>query len=238
MNPAIMLVDVVFGQSRRTENLSCRTRSAMVDTAADGASAVRCCLEMQPDLVLLYDSLPDIGSFELCHQIKKDPLNHLTPSRFAETFPRSMGHPARTRRRCNGYLGYYLDRSGICSGASRLLLRLRNTWMSRRSPQCLRWARSVDSKQNCGMATRSVLWHTQSNGRRASVWRRRPARTPHRQLASRYRKNKRARKAFFLARFLQCGRKKNHARASDYWGENLRASHVASQNPPSDPASS
>src|SRR5258708_12361206 len=34
---------------------------------------------MQPDLVLLYDSLPDIGSFELCHQIKKDPLNQLTP---------------------------------------------------------------------------------------------------------------------------------------------------------------
>src|SRR5258708_25804593 len=35
---------------------------------------------MQPDLVLLYDSLPDIGSFDLCHQIKKDPLTHLTPA--------------------------------------------------------------------------------------------------------------------------------------------------------------
>jgi len=34
------------------------------------------------------------------------------------------------------------------------------------------------------------------------------------------------------------GRKKNHAGASDYWRENLRASQVASRNPPSDPASS
>jgi putative two-component system response regulator len=34
---------------------------------------------MQPDLVLLYDNLPDIGSFELCRRLKKDPLNQLTP---------------------------------------------------------------------------------------------------------------------------------------------------------------
>src|SRR5216683_5596252 len=50
-----------------------------VAMAADGESAVRCCLQMQPDLVLLHDSLPDIGSFELCRLMKKDPLTQLTP---------------------------------------------------------------------------------------------------------------------------------------------------------------
>src|SRR6267378_1282616 len=50
-----------------------------VYTAEDGESAVSCCLQVQPDLVLLQDSLPDIRNFELCRRLKKDPLNQLTP---------------------------------------------------------------------------------------------------------------------------------------------------------------
>src|SRR6266436_7085717 len=63
MKPAIMLVDVT---STNREGLKSflQNENCDVDTAADGESAVRCCLQMQPDLVLLYDSLPDIGSFE------------------------------------------------------------------------------------------------------------------------------------------------------------------------------
>ena len=34
---------------------------------------------MRPDLVLLYDSLPDIASWALCRQIKNDPLHQLAP---------------------------------------------------------------------------------------------------------------------------------------------------------------
>jgi len=50
-----------------------------VEPVANGDAAFRYCLEMQPDLVLLYDGLPDIGSFELCRRLKHDPLNQLTP---------------------------------------------------------------------------------------------------------------------------------------------------------------
>jgi len=78
MNPAIMLVDVASANREGLKSFL-RNQKCDVGTAADGQSAVRCCREMQPDLVLLYDGLPDIGSFELCRQIKNHPLNQLTP---------------------------------------------------------------------------------------------------------------------------------------------------------------
>jgi putative two-component system response regulator len=78
MNPVILLVDSV---STNREELQSFLKSQRCDVhaAADGESAVSSCLEVQPDLVLVYDSLPDIGSFELCRRLKKDPLNGLTP---------------------------------------------------------------------------------------------------------------------------------------------------------------
>ena len=78
MNPAILLADVASANREGLKSVL-QNQECQVDTVADGESAVRWCSEMQPDLVLLYDSLPDIGSFELCRQIKKDPLNQLTP---------------------------------------------------------------------------------------------------------------------------------------------------------------
>jgi len=78
MNPAIMLVDVASANREELKSFL-QSQKCDVGTAADGQSAVRYCREMQPDLVLLYDGLPDIGSFELCRQIKNHPLNQLTP---------------------------------------------------------------------------------------------------------------------------------------------------------------
>ena len=78
MNPVIMLVDVASANRAGLKSFL-QNQKCDVDEAADGESAVKCCLELQPDLVLLYDGLPDIGSLELCRQIKKDPLNQLTP---------------------------------------------------------------------------------------------------------------------------------------------------------------
>src|SRR5437016_1125951 len=78
MNPLIMLVDAVSANREGLKSFL-QSQKCDVDTAADGEAAVTCCLQTQPDLVLLYDSLPDMGSFELCRQIKKDPLTQLTP---------------------------------------------------------------------------------------------------------------------------------------------------------------
>ncbi len=78
MNPVILLVDA---DSTNLEEWKSFLESQECDvyTAGDGESAVSCCVQMRPDLVLLQDSLPDIRSFELCRRLKKDPLNQLTP---------------------------------------------------------------------------------------------------------------------------------------------------------------
>ena len=78
MNPAILLVDVAL-RSREEWKSFLQSQKCDVETAADGESAVRCCLQTQPDLVLVRDTLLEMGSFELCRQIKKDSLNQLTP---------------------------------------------------------------------------------------------------------------------------------------------------------------
>lgn len=78
MNQAILLADVASTNREELKSFL-QNQKYHIDRVADGESAVRSSSEMQPDLVLLYDSLPDIDSFELCRQIKKDPLNQLTP---------------------------------------------------------------------------------------------------------------------------------------------------------------
>jgi DNA-binding response OmpR family regulator len=79
MNPAILLADVASANREGLKSFL-QNEKYHVDTIADGESAVRCSSEVQPDLVLLYDSLPDIDCFELCRQIKKDPLNQRPPA--------------------------------------------------------------------------------------------------------------------------------------------------------------
>lgn len=50
-----------------------------VFAAENGKAALDDCPRIQPDLVLLHTSLPDINGFEVCRRLKADPLNHLTP---------------------------------------------------------------------------------------------------------------------------------------------------------------
>jgi putative two-component system response regulator len=78
MTPAILLVDIASANREELKSFL-QEQKYDVDTAADGESAVRCCLQMQPDLVLLHDRLLDIDGFKLCRQLKSDPLNQLTP---------------------------------------------------------------------------------------------------------------------------------------------------------------
>ena len=77
MNPTILLVDVASPNREEWRSFLSK-QGCEVETAATGAAAVGCCQKMQPDLVLLHDNLPDIGGFELCRELKKDPLNQLT----------------------------------------------------------------------------------------------------------------------------------------------------------------
>src|SRR5258707_2673150 len=146
MNPAIMLVDVASANREGLKSFL-QSQKCYVDTAADGASAVRGCLEMQPDLVLLYGSLPDIGSFELCHQIKKDPLNQLTPVVLLRPTPDLWD--IRRGREAGAMDTWATPPSlGDLLGRIQTLLRLKRYMDEQAKSAVFALARSVDSKQN------------------------------------------------------------------------------------------
>src|SRR2546421_8760523 len=78
MNPTIVVVEKA---SAERENWKAFLEDQKYDvlTADNAESARRLCLELQPDLVLLHDHLPQVRGYELCRRLKQDPLNQLTP---------------------------------------------------------------------------------------------------------------------------------------------------------------
>ena len=50
-----------------------------VIVARTGEAALSLCTSVRPDLVLLYDLLPDMHGLEVCRRLKADPRNRLTP---------------------------------------------------------------------------------------------------------------------------------------------------------------
>jgi putative two-component system response regulator len=146
MKPAIMLVDVASANREELKSFL-QSQKCDVETAADGESAVRCCLQMQPDLVLLYDSLPDIGSFELCRQIKKDPLNQLTPVVLLKPSP-DLSDIQRGREA--GAMDIWANPASHWDALGRIetLLRLKKYMDEQAKSAVFALARSVDSKQN------------------------------------------------------------------------------------------
>jgi len=146
MNPAIMLVDVASANREELKSFL-QSQKCHVDTAADGVSAVRGSLEMQPDLVLLYESLPDIGSFELCHQIKQDPHNQLTPVVLLKASP-DLWDIQRGREA--GAIDIWTNPASPWDllGRIQTLLRLKKYMDEQAKSAVFALARSIDSKQN------------------------------------------------------------------------------------------
>jgi putative two-component system response regulator len=146
MNPAILLVDVASANREELKSFLQNQRCDVV-TAADGESAVRCCLQMQPDLVLLHDSLPDIGSFELCRLMKKDPLNQLTPVVLLKPAPHQWD---AYRGREAGAIDIWATPPSLWDALGRIqmLLRLKRYMDEQAKSAVFSLARSVDSKHN------------------------------------------------------------------------------------------
>lgn len=78
MVPNILLVDV-DSPERNDWKAFLENQGFEIVVAVDGDEAVAKCRDAGPDLVLLHDTLPDIGSCDLCAKLKADPLNSLTP---------------------------------------------------------------------------------------------------------------------------------------------------------------
>jgi putative two-component system response regulator len=146
MNPAILLVDVASAK-REALRYFLQCQKCDVEEAADGESAVRCCLQMQPDLVLLHDSLPDVGSLELCRQIKKDPLNQLTPVILVKPSPDQWDIH---RGRQAGAMDIWATPPSLWDALGRIqtILRLKMYMDEQARSAVFSLARSVDSQDN------------------------------------------------------------------------------------------
>lgn len=78
MPATILLVDA--DSSNRSEwETFLQSHGYKVITAMDGSQALEECPKVQPDLVLMTDSLPGISGFEVCRQLKSTPLTRHTP---------------------------------------------------------------------------------------------------------------------------------------------------------------
>src|SRR5215467_11735523 len=78
MSPTILLVDVASAE-RENWKAFLEDRKYGVFTAENPETARQLCLQLQPDLVLLHDHLPQVRGLELCRRLKQDPLNQLMP---------------------------------------------------------------------------------------------------------------------------------------------------------------
>jgi putative two-component system response regulator len=146
MNPAILIVDVASANREELKSFL-QNQKCDVATATDSQSAVRCCLQMQPDLVLLYDALPDTGSFELCRRLKKDPLNQLTPVVLVKPSPDQWDI---YRGREAGAMDIWPTPPSLWDllGRIQILLRLKKYMDEQAKSVVFSGALSVDSKQN------------------------------------------------------------------------------------------
>ena len=146
MNPAILLVDLASANREELKSFL-QNQKCDVDATGDGESAIRCCLRTQPDLVLLYDSLRDISTLELCRQIKKDPLNQLTAVVLVKPSPHRWdmlwGREA-------GATDVWATPPSLWDALSRIqtLLRLKSFMDEQAKSAVFSLAQSVDSKSN------------------------------------------------------------------------------------------
>jgi putative two-component system response regulator len=161
MNPAILLVDVA-SESRENLRTFLESQKCEVEVAANGESAVRCCLQTQPDLVLLLDSTLQIESFELCREIKKDSLNQLTPVVFVKPSPDQWdiqrAHEA-------GAIDVWATSPSLWDVLGRIqtILRLKKYIEEQAKSVVFSLARSIDSTQNMrnGHSDRLVFYAEQ-----------------------------------------------------------------------------
>ena len=144
MNSAILLVDVASA-SRDSWKLFLQSHNYEVFTADDGESALRECLQLQPDLVLLYDALPDVDAFDVCRRMKGNPLNHELPIVLIKSSPQ----PADVARGQEaGAADFWGTCSSLLEALSRVqsLLRLKTYIDEQAKAVVLSLARSIEAK--------------------------------------------------------------------------------------------
>ena len=146
MNPIILLADVASVE-RENWKAFLENQGYDVFTAENPESARQLCLQLQPDLVLLHDHLPQVRGYELCRRLKQDPLNQLTPIVLVS------GTPTATelqQGREAGAADFWGLPSSLGEGLGRIqtLLRLKSYIDEQAKSVILSLARSIEAKHS------------------------------------------------------------------------------------------
>src|SRR6266853_3964372 len=78
MRPLILVVDLVSSDRTNWESFLVN-QGYEVSMAGDEDAALRECHLLQPDLIILHDTLPEIDVLGLCRLLKESPRNELIP---------------------------------------------------------------------------------------------------------------------------------------------------------------
>jgi len=78
MKPTILLVEIA-SDDRENQRIFLQSHGYEVLIAESEEAAQQLCQQVQPDLVLLHEHLPQLAGADLCGRLKQDPLNKLTP---------------------------------------------------------------------------------------------------------------------------------------------------------------
>jgi putative two-component system response regulator len=146
VRPIILLVDVASSDEPNWKTFL-ENESYEVFTAGDKDAALRQCRLLQPDLIMLHDTLQEIDGFELCRRLKEDPLNELVPivliKRTSDQADISLGRGAGAAEVWGTY-------TSLEEGLSRvqLLLRLNDYIDEQAKSVVLSLARSIEAKDS------------------------------------------------------------------------------------------
>ncbi len=146
MRPMILVVDLASSDRTNWKSFL-ENQGYEVFMAGDEDTALRQCHLLQPDLIILHDTLPEIDAFGLCRSLKKSPRNELIPivliKAATETVDISRGRHA-------GVAEVWGTCTSVEEGLSRvqMLLRLNKYIDEQAKSVVLSLARSIEAKDS------------------------------------------------------------------------------------------
>ena len=144
MRPIVLLVDA-FSAERESWKAFLQNQKYYVYTAENTESAERLCLQLQPDLVLLFDDFPFVRGYEFCRRLKKDPHNQLIPVVLVSSspIPRNAAQGLEA-----GAVDYWSAPNSLWDALSRVqsLLRLKSYIDEQAKSVLLSLAQSIEAK--------------------------------------------------------------------------------------------
>jgi cyclic di-GMP phosphodiesterase len=146
MKPTILLVDIASAD-RENWKAFLENQKYEVYTADNAEAARQLCLQLQPDLVLLHDHLPQVRGSELCRRLKQDPLNQLTPIVLISSSPTST---EMEQGREAGAADFWGSPSSLVDGLGRIqsLLRLKSYIDEQAKSVVLSLAHSIEARHS------------------------------------------------------------------------------------------